>query len=98
MMSEVCNNVSIEPHLQPLSGEALRFKRLQTLTPMLNLILLLKASGVEGLSALSLMFESSTLVHHRITLLSLPIATMRGRRGVSMSNVCTKLSMAILHH
>ena len=26
MMSEVCNNVSIEPHLQPLSGEALRFK------------------------------------------------------------------------
>ena len=25
-MSEVCNNVSIEPHLQPLSGEALRFK------------------------------------------------------------------------
>ena len=26
MMSEVCNNVSIEPHLKPLSGEALRFK------------------------------------------------------------------------
>ena len=26
MMSEVCNNVSIEPRLQPLSGEALRFK------------------------------------------------------------------------
>ena len=26
MMSEVCTNVSIEPHLQPLSGEALRFK------------------------------------------------------------------------
>ena len=25
MMSEVCNNVSVEPHLQPLSGEALRF-------------------------------------------------------------------------
>ena len=25
-MSEVCNNVSIEPHLQPLSGEAFRFK------------------------------------------------------------------------
>ena len=26
MMSEVCNNVSVEPHLQPLSGEALCFK------------------------------------------------------------------------
>ena len=26
MMSEVCNNVSIEPYLKPLSGEALRFK------------------------------------------------------------------------
>ena len=26
MMSEVCNNVSIEPRLQPLSGEALHFK------------------------------------------------------------------------
>ena len=25
-MSEVCNNVSIEPRLQPLSGEVLRFK------------------------------------------------------------------------
>ena len=25
MMSEVCNNVSVEPHLQPLSGEALCF-------------------------------------------------------------------------
>ena len=26
MMSEVCTNVSIEPHLQPLSGETLHFK------------------------------------------------------------------------
>ena len=39
--------------------------RLQTLTPMLNLILLLMGSGVEGLSILSLMLESSTLVHHQ---------------------------------
>ena len=26
MMSEVCSNVSTEPHLQPLTGEALCFK------------------------------------------------------------------------
>ena len=51
------------------------------------------ASGVEGLSILrgilSLMLESLTL---QITLLSLPIAAMRRRRGVSsyMSNVRAK--------
>ena len=38
---------------------------------------------VEILSVLSLMLESSTLVHHQTTQ---PIAAMRGRRGVSMSN------------
>ena len=26
MMSEVCSNVSTKPHLQPLTGEALRFR------------------------------------------------------------------------
>ena len=68
--------------------------RLQTLTPMLNLILLLMASGVEGLSVLSLMIESSTLVHHRIVHLNLLIAAMRGRRrDVSMSNVCIGLRL-----
>ena len=45
--------------------------RLQTLTPMLDSILLLMASGVEGLSGLSLMVESSTLVHHQIVHLNL---------------------------
>ena len=29
MMSEVCNNVSIEPHLQPLSGEAICFETMK---------------------------------------------------------------------
>ena len=26
MLSEVCSNVSVEPHLQPLSGETLRYQ------------------------------------------------------------------------
>ena len=39
---------------------------LQTLTLMLDLILLLMVSGVEGLSIPSLLLESSTLMHHLI--------------------------------
>ena len=50
MMSEVCNNVSIEPHLQPLSGEALRFKTANS-DPNARLdIAANAASGEEGLS------------------------------------------------
>ena len=64
---------------------------------MLGLILLLMASGVDGLSVLFLMSEFSTLVHHLIILLSLLIVAMRGRRDVSMSSVFVRLSMAILH-
>ena len=95
MLSEV-SNVSTEPHLQSLSGEALRLE-LQTLNLMLDLILLLMVSGVEDLNVPSLMLESSTLVHHLIVYLILLTAAMR-RRGVSMSNACVRLSMAILLH
>ena len=95
MMSEVCSNVSTEPHLQPLSGEALRFK---TANSDSNARLDIAANGfwVEGLSILSLMLESSTLVHHQIVHLNLLIAAMRRRRDISMSNVYVRLSMAIL--
>ena len=68
----------------------------QTLT--LGLILLLMASGEEGLSVLLLMLEFSTLVHHLIILLSLPIVAMRGRRDVSMSSVFVRLNMAIFYY
>ena len=60
---------------------------------MLGLILLLMASGVDGLSVPFLMSEFSTLVHHLIILLSLLIVAMRGRRDVSMSSVFVRLSM-----
>ena len=73
MMSEMCTNISTEPHLQPISGEA---------------------PHLEGLSIPSLMLESLTLVHHLIIHLSLLTATMR-RRGVSMSNMCVRLSMTV---
>ena len=63
---------------------------------MLGLILLLKASGEESLSILSLMLEFSTLVHHPIIHLSLLTAAMRGRRDVGMSNVYVRLSMDVL--
>ena len=96
MMSEVCNNVSVEPHLQPLSGELFALRQL-TQTLMLDLILLLMASGEEDLSILFLMLEFLTLVHHLIILLSLLIVAMRGRRDVSMSSVFVRLNMAILH-
>ena len=71
---------------------------LQTLNLMLDLILLLMVSGVEDLSIPSLMLESSTLVHHLIVHLNLLTTAMRRRRGISMSNVCVRLSMAILLH
>ena len=68
-----------------------------TQTLMLGLILLLMASGEEGLSVVFLMLEFLTLVHHLIILLSLLIVAMRGRRDVSMSSVFVRLNMAILH-
>ena len=51
MMSEVCNNVSIEPRLSHFLVKLFALRRL-TQTLMLGLILLLMASGVEGLSVL----------------------------------------------
>ena len=62
-----------------------------TQTLMLGLILLLMASGVEGLRVLFLMSEFLTLVHHLIILLSLLIVATRGRRDVSMSSVFVRL-------
>ena len=54
MLSEVCANVSTEPHLQVRHF----ILELQTLNLMHNLILLLMVSGVEDLSVPSLMLES----------------------------------------
>ena len=76
----------IEPHLQPLSSEALHFKTANS-DSYARLDIAANGSGEEGLSVLSLMLEFSTLVHHQIILLSLLIVTMRGRRDVSMSSV-----------
>ena len=94
MMSEVCNNVSIEPHLQPLSGEALRFK---TANSDCNARLDIAANGFwGGRFERFFMLEFLTPVHHLIILLSLLIIAMRGRRDVSMSSVFVRLNMAIL--
>ena len=51
MMSEVCNNVSVEPQLQPLSGEALRFKTANS-DSNARLDIAANASGEEDLSVL----------------------------------------------
>ena len=64
-MSEVCNNVSIEPMLQPITGEAL--------PPSLKMLLLM-AFGEASLSILSLTFECSTPVPLQIVNPS-PLAT-----------------------
>ena len=96
MMSEVCNNVSIEPRLQPLSGEALCFK---TANSDSNARLDIAANGFWGgrFEGSFFMSEFSTLVHHLIILLSLLIVAMRGRRDVSISSMFVRLSMAILN-
>ena len=58
MMSEVCSNVSTKPHHWPLTGELKLFDLgLQTLTPVHDLIMLLMASGMEGLTLFFLMFS-----------------------------------------
>ena len=97
MMSEVCNNVSIEPHLQPISVEALRFK---TANSDSNARLDIADNGFWGgrFEHSFLMLEFLILVQHLIILLSLLIVAMRGRRDVSMSSMFVKLNMAILHH
>ena len=52
MLSEVCSNVSTGPHLQPIATCLVKLfnSRLQTLTPIHDLTLLLMASAVESLS------------------------------------------------
>ena len=97
MMSEVCNNISIEPHLQPLSGRALCFK---TANSDSNARLDIAANGFWGgrFECSFLMLDFSTLVYHLIILLSLLIIAMRGRRDISMSSMFIKLNMAIFHH
>ena len=45
MMSEICSNVSIEPYLQPLTGEALRFR---TANSDSNAQLDIAANGFQG--------------------------------------------------
>ena len=89
MMSEVCNNVSVEPHLQPLSGEALCFK---TANSDSNARLDIAANGFWGgrFEHSFLMSEFLTLVHHLIIILSLLIVAMRGRRDISMSSMFVK--------
>ena len=66
-------------HLQPLSGEALRFK---TANSDSNARLDIAANGFWGgrFECSFLMLEFLTLVHHLIILLSLLIVAMRGRR------------------
>ena len=61
---------------------------------ILSLILLLMASGRKVWTFL--MLEFSTLVHHPINHLNLCIATMRGKRDVSVSSVYVSVSMTIL--
>ena len=97
MMSEVCNNVSIEPHHQPLSSEALHFK---TANSNSNARFDIATNGFWGgrFERSSLMLEFSTLVRHQIILLNLLIVAMRGRRDVSMSSIYVRLSIAIFHH
>ena len=97
MMSEVCNNISVEPHLQPLSGEAFRFK---TANSDFNARLDIAANGFWGGRFEHSFFDVRgfiTLVHHLIILLSPLIVAMRGRRDISMSSVFMRLNMAILH-
>ena len=82
MMSEVCNNISIEPHLQPLSGEALHF---MTPNSDSNAQLDIAANGFWGGRFEHSFFDVrvfNPIVYHQITLLSLPIAIMHEKVSV----------------
>ena len=99
MMSEVYNNVSIEPHLQPLSGEALRFK---TANSDSNSPLDIAANGFWGGKFEHSFFDVRVFnpgapSNYPIQSHDLLIIAMRGRRDVSMSSVFERLNMAILH-
>ena len=85
-MSEVCNNISIEPHLQPLSDEASCFK---TASSESNAQLDIAVNGFwEG------RYECSFFDVRVFN----PKSAMRRRRDVRKSSMCMKLSTAILLH
>ena len=92
MMSEVCTNVSIEPHLQPLSGEVLRFK---TANSDSNARLDIAVNGFWGGR-----FEHSFF---DVRVFNLGTPSNRPFRSAYRhhereNNVCVRLSMAILFH
>ena len=93
-MSEVCNNVSTDPHLQPLSGEALHFK---TASLESNAWLDIAANGFwRGRYECFLfdvrVFSPSALSNHPFN------PAMTERRDVSMSSMYIRLNIAILLH
>ena len=94
-MSEVCNNVSIQPHLQPLSDEALCFKTASLASLESNAWLEIAANGFWGgrykCSFFDLrVFNPSAPSNHPFK------SAMRRRRDVSMSSMCMRFNIAIL--
>ena len=85
LLSEVCNNVVTEPHLQPLSGETLQYK---TANRDDNARLDIAANGFweDGLRGHTLMSEFLTLVHPQINPYTLHTDVMTRKRDVNTNN------------
>ena len=85
LLSKVCNNVVIEPHLQPLSGETLQYK---TANRDDSARLDIAANGFweDDLRGHTLMSEFLTLVHSQINPYTLHTDIMIRKRDVNTNN------------
>ena len=77
-MSEVCSNVSTEPHLQPLTDEILQFR---TANSDSNARLDIATNGFLVGKFEFFLLESLTLIHHLIIPLNLLIAAMKSKEA-----------------
>ena len=100
LMSEVCHDVQVEPHLQPLSGELLHHKTAKHENDARVDIIGLLASGVVAIIALFLMFGFLTLLLSLTSLLvQLQLSEdMRLKNVGLMRSVSRKWNGAVLHH
>ena len=86
LLSEVCNNVVTEPHLQPLSSETLFNTKQLIVMIMQGLTLQLMVFGEDDLRGHTLMSEFLTLVYPQINPYTLHTDVMIRRRDVNTNN------------
>ena len=94
LLNDVCHDVRVEPHLQPLSGESMRYRTAKTDTEATSDISAC-GFGDHALRKSSWMCISSTQMLNHIEIAPLRPASddMSRRKGVSMTNALGRSNM-----